>query len=90
MPESEENSADRKLLEAVSVEAGKIALSWFGKDPEVWMKEGDSPVSQADLAVDEYLQTELLKARPDYGWLSEETKDNDDRLNKANICCRSN
>ena len=81
MPESEENSADRKLLEAVSVEAGKIALSWFGKDPEVWMKEGDSPVSQADLAVDEYLQAELLRARPDYGWLSEETEDNDDRLN---------
>ncbi len=35
--------------------------------------EGQSPVSEADLAVDEYLSSALLSARPGYGWISEET-----------------
>ena len=80
MPEVDLNKDDQALLTALSKEAGQIALSWFGKDPEVWWKEGDSPVSQADYAVDEFLKRELLKARPDYGWLSEETDDNPERL----------
>ncbi len=83
MPEADINQADKELLETLSKEAGQIALSWFGKEPEVWWKEGDSPVSQADYAVDAFLKERLLEARPDYGWLSEETDDNKDRL-KAN------
>jgi myo-inositol-1(or 4)-monophosphatase len=37
------------------------------------MKTCDSPVSEADIAVDEYLRDALTSARPAYGWLSEET-----------------
>lgn len=70
------------LLQDAAAEAGQIALRYF--DPstvnEVWTKEGDSPVSQADYAVDAFLKDALLSARPDYGWLSEETEDDSARL----------
>ena len=39
------------------------------------MKGGTSPVSEADYAADAFLRDTLLAARPDYGWLSEETAD---------------
>ncbi|BDA82826.1 3'(2'),5'-bisphosphate nucleotidase CysQ [Aureimonas sp. SA4125] len=64
---------DLVLIETAAREAGRIALGYFRKDPQVWYKEGNSPVSEADLAVDLYLKEALLGARPDYGWLSEET-----------------
>jgi myo-inositol-1(or 4)-monophosphatase len=64
---------DLVLIEAAAREAGRIALGFFQKDPQVWWKEGNSPVSEADFAVDAYLKATLLGARPDYGWLSEET-----------------
>lgn len=62
------------------MEAGRIAMRYFRKSPEVWMKEGSSPVSAADYAVDRFLRETLLAARPDYGWLSEETADSTARL----------
>jgi len=64
---------DLVLLQTAAREAGRIALGFFRKDPQVWWKEGNSPVSEADFAVDRYLKETLLGARPDYGWLSEET-----------------
>ena len=76
---------DLGLLEAIGAQAGKIALKYFRSDNKVWMKPDDSPVSQADIAVNDYLQRELLAARPDYGWLSEETEDNDERQNLKRV-----
>ncbi|RYI00936.1 MAG: 3'(2'),5'-bisphosphate nucleotidase CysQ, partial [Acetobacteraceae bacterium] len=38
------------------------------------------PVTEADLAVNDMLKAKLMAARPEYGWLSEETPDNTDRL----------
>lgn len=67
------HSADLDLLLRAAREAGNIAMSYFRRDPEVFWKEGNSPVSQADLAVDGYLRDFLLSARPRYGWVSEET-----------------
>lgn len=72
---------DLELLRDAAREAGAIAMRYFGKNPEVWMKGGTSPVSEADYAADAYLRETLLKARPDYGWLSEETADDLVRLN---------
>jgi len=83
--ESKDLEADFALLSDLGREAGEIAMRWFGRDPEVWMKEGQSPVSEADFAVDQFLKRELLKARPDYGWLSEETDDNQERLNRSRV-----
>lgn len=80
MQDAERNKADLEMLEELSKQAGAIALSYFGKDPEVWWKEGDSPVTQADMEVDAFLKEKLLEARSDYGWLSEESDDNPERL----------
>ena len=61
-------------------EAGKIALRFFGGHYKRWTKEGGSPVTEADLAVDAFLKDALRRARPAYGWLSEETPDDPARL----------
>lgn len=79
MPD-DELAADLALISELAVQAGVIAMGFFGEDPEVWMKENDSPVSQADYAVDLFLKEKLLAARPTYGWLSEETVDDKSRL----------
>lgn len=72
--------ADLALIRDAAREGGRIALSFFKRGPQVWMKGGDSPVSEADYAVDRYLRETLTAARPEYGWLSEETADSAGRL----------
>jgi len=72
---------DLALLSRAAREAGRIAMRYFRQAPQVWMKAGNSPVSEADLAVDAFLKCELLGSRPDYGWVSEET--GDDRTGHA-------
>lgn len=72
--------AELDLLRKAATEAGRIAMGFFRQSPEVWFKGGNSPVSEADYAADHYLRETLTAARPDYGWLSEETADNPDRL----------
>lgn len=72
---------DLALMLEASRLAADIAMSHFRQDPEVWYKhEGRSPVSEADIAIDRLLYAMLLAARPDYGWLSEESEDTDQRL----------
>lgn len=71
---------DLALLAEAAREAGRIAMRFFKQSPEVWMKGGTSPVSEADYAVDRFLRDMLISARPDYGWLSEETADGAARL----------
>ncbi len=74
-------SDDLTLLLEAARAAGDIAMRHFREEPEVWDKGGSAgPVTEADLAVDAMLRARLLKARPDYGWLSEETEDTTDRL----------
>ena len=71
---------DLALIREAAREAGAIALGFFKQSPEVWMKGGTSPVSEADYAVDRFLRETLTAARPAYGWLSEETADSAGRL----------
>jgi myo-inositol-1(or 4)-monophosphatase len=75
-------SDDLRLLEGVVREAGRIALRFYGGDYKRWSKEGGSPVTEADLAVNKFLHDQLTVARPDYGWLSEESADDEQRLGK--------
>ena len=68
------------LIDAVRM-AGRVATSFVGKSAKRWDKPGGAgPVTEADLAVNDLLQNILLLARPDYGWLSEETEDGRIRL----------
>lgn len=74
---------DRDRLEAIVREAGRIALSrWpgHGHALDSWEKVPGSPVSVADLEVDEFLKRELGRLLPSAGWLSEETVDAPERL----------
>jgi myo-inositol-1(or 4)-monophosphatase len=73
--------SDIDLLRAAARQAGRIALRHFRKDPDSWDKGQDmGPVSVADLEIDTMLHADLLAARPDFGWLSEESEDAGDRL----------
>nr|WP_321458154.1 3'(2'),5'-bisphosphate nucleotidase CysQ [uncultured Cohaesibacter sp.] len=76
---------DMQLLQDVAKDAGALALRYFNRDPQVWTKQNMSPVTEADLAVDQFLKETLMAARPDYGWLSEESEDNKDRLDKQRV-----
>ena len=80
MPET-----DLKLLETAAREAGEIARGFWREDPQVWDKGGDDPVSEADFAVDKHLANRLLEARPDHGWVSEETEDNPARFDTRRL-----
>ena len=78
--------ADLALITEAAREAGKVAMAHFGQSPEVWWKnEGRSPVSAADFASNDRLQTLLLGSRPGYGWLSEETDDDAQRLSRDTL-----
>lgn len=66
--------------------AGRVASSYTGKTVARWEKaDGAGPVTQADLSANRILQSSLCLARPDYGWLSEETEDDDTRLTKDRV-----
>ncbi len=77
--------ADLALLVDAAREAGSLAMERLGLGVTVQTKPGGSPVSDADLAVDALLNQRLLTARPDYGWLSEETADDPARLEKSRV-----
>lgn len=66
-------------------EAGKIIHSFFHSEFEVKMKGIGNPVTEADIAADEILKKILTAEFPDYGWLSEETRDTPDRLSKKRV-----
>jgi myo-inositol-1(or 4)-monophosphatase len=74
-----------KPLQAAVVEAGRLALSKFRNNVRAWNKENASPVSEADLAVDNFLRERLTGIDPAIGWLSEETVDVPERLMKDRV-----
>jgi len=71
---------DLDLILDAAREAGELAVAARDRGVKVWSKDGGSPVTDADLAVDALLKDRLRAARPDYGWLSEETVDDPARL----------
>ena len=73
---------DAALLADTVREAGALALSLFGTELKNWTKGASSPVSEADIRVNDLLESRLRSATPDYGWLSEESVDDEARLEK--------
>ena len=74
---------DLELLISVAEEAAHIAVPLANGRADMWEKSGGAgPVTEADLAVNAMLEARLKAARPDYGWLSEETEDDPKRLQK--------
>ncbi|MDB5620980.1 3'(2'),5'-bisphosphate nucleotidase CysQ [Tardiphaga sp.] len=70
------------LLKQTVRDAGALGLSMFRTTLKVWTKGESSPVSEADIAVNDLIQSRLQAATPDYGWLSEESADDESRLGK--------
>jgi myo-inositol-1(or 4)-monophosphatase len=69
------------LTDAVR-QAGALALSMFRTELKTWIKGASSPVSEADIAANDLLERKLRAATPDYGWLSEESADDESRLSR--------
>jgi myo-inositol-1(or 4)-monophosphatase len=78
-------SADLQLLKDVVREAGARAIALREAGLSIEHKPGGSPVTNADHDIDAFLKERLRAARPDYGWLSEETPDNPERLAKSTL-----
>ncbi len=76
-------------FESIVREAGALALRDYrhgsAASTKSWAKEGGSPVSDADIAVDAFLRDRLGTLLPGAGWLSEETADSQDRLDKRYV-----
>jgi len=73
---------DAALLTRSVQEAGRLASSLFRTELKNWIKGASSPVSEADIAVNDLLEQQLRSATPGYGWLSEESADNATRLDR--------
>jgi myo-inositol-1(or 4)-monophosphatase len=84
LPASERAGIAAALAKAVR-EGGDLALTTFNTSLRHWTKGKDSPVSEADIAVDNLLRDRLLSIVPDAGWLSEETEDDLIRLGKRRV-----
>jgi myo-inositol-1(or 4)-monophosphatase len=68
-------------LEAAVREAGVLARTMFGAPLKNWTKGPTlSPVSEADIAVDDLLRARLMAADDGIAWLSEESVDDQNRL----------
>jgi len=76
---------DLDLIRDAALAAGQAAMDIRAGGLETKWKPGNSPVTNGDLAVDALLKEQLLGARPDYGWLSEETADDPARLAKTRL-----
>ena len=76
---------DLKLAINASLKAGEIIMQYYCDDYEIKEKGYHNPVTTADKEADSYLKSTLMSARPQYGWLSEETVDSKNRLNKEKV-----
>ena len=75
--DADERTALAESLIAAVREAGALALSMFGTSVKTWTKGQGSPVTAADMAVNDLLHARLSAAAPGVAWLSEETVDGD-------------
>jgi len=79
-------ASDLELLEAAAREAGALARHLLTKPLEIHSKGDAGPVTNVDFAVNDLLTEKLRSARPDYGWLSEETPDDhSQRIGKQRV-----
>jgi myo-inositol-1(or 4)-monophosphatase len=83
--EPEGAAALKAAVEAAVREAGALARGTFQTALKSWSKHGGSPVSEADIAVDNFLRERLMRLAPDCGWLSEETEDDRARMHAPRL-----
>ena len=88
-PDSSELLELLPRLERLARDAGARAMASFipgaRTSAEISYKDGGSPVTQADLAVNRFLFEKLRELRPGVAWLSEETPDDHARLSQEHV-----
>ena len=77
--------SELNIAKEAAIEAGSVILNYYNADYEIQDKGYHNPVTTADHEADTRLKEILLNARPDYGWLSEETVDSRERLEKERV-----
>ena len=82
---SDTYQADLDLAIRAARAAGEGIMRAFRVEQEVTFKSANQPVTEADLAADRILHRILLGERPEYGWLSEETRDSPERLRRERV-----
>lgn len=76
---------DRDLLLETVGDAGALARHYFEHGAKNWTKAKGEVVTEADIAVNTLIRERIARARPEDGWLSEETRDDPDRLTRARV-----
>lgn len=69
----------------ITEEAGRIAAGRCGTDYKSWEKVPGHPVCEVDLELDAFLRERLTALDPEAGWLSEETLDDSDRIERRRL-----
>jgi myo-inositol-1(or 4)-monophosphatase len=83
--EADECGTLADVLNAAVREAGALALSMFGREVKTWTKGQGSPVTAADMAVNDLLHERLAAAGRGIAWLSEESADDEARLSARRV-----
>ncbi len=65
--------------------AGELLMRHYGGEVKVAENSIDDPGAEADLASNEFLRSKIVAAFPDDGWLSEESSDSPERLDKKRV-----
>ena len=78
---------ERELEVAVDAarQAGQVVREVYERPFEVQQKSHDNPVTEADLRANECIHAAVIGAFPDDGWLSEETRDSHERLDRRRV-----
>jgi myo-inositol-1(or 4)-monophosphatase len=79
------DAADLELALRAAREAATAILPFFRRDTPVDYKSPDQPVTEADRLADRILHARLLGERAGDGWLSEETADTPERLERERV-----
>ena len=78
-------SEESAVAEYAAKEAGSIVMRLFKGKFDVHEKSKNNPVTSADLAANRKIREIVLGRFPDDGWLSEEDKDNAQRLSLSRV-----
>jgi myo-inositol-1(or 4)-monophosphatase len=85
-PPSYAYERELQVAREAAIAAGEILQGYFRDGGyQIDSKGKNNPVTTADFEADSELKQILREAFPTYGWLSEETVDNDDRLTAERV-----
>jgi len=68
---------DIEILKKITIEAGKIAIKYYDANYNIEIKDDNSPVTEADFAVNNFITSSLRKLYPNIAIISEENNHED-------------